>query len=400
MELNAREIFLRILNFESAPRTLNWEFGYWGGTIRRWYKEGLPKKVGIPEDKVYGDVIAGPGLQWPEASFDERLFLERDVADYFNFDKGFTYLHVNQWFLPRFEKKVLEETEDMVMFVDTDGIKKKIYKDQRSMPLFLDNPIKDEKDWDRLVEERLNLNNLSDRFLDGFEEGIKKAKDRDFPLSILGDPCGFFGCMRYLMGETRLFKMYYDNPKLLKKMLSYLCDFWINFAEELFKYTDFDFAYFFEDMAGKQGMLVGPNIFNEFMTPYYKRIIGFLNSKGIKHVIVDSDGYIEDLIPLLMNVGATGTLPLEKQAGNDLLRIRKNNPNFQIIGGFNKAILRDGNGNIKKDLESELCEIKKMIKSGGYIPCGDHFIPPDVSWENFRKYRKKLGEIIYSTKVL
>jgi len=398
--MNTREIFLRILNNKPAPRTINWEFGYWGGTLKRWYREGLPEKAGIPQDRVYGDVIAGPGLQWPETSFDEGLYLEKDAASYFSFDKGFSYLHVNQWFCPRFETRTVEETEDMMVFYDSDGIKKKIYKDQRSMPMFLDFPVKDEKDWDRIVEERLNLKNMEDRLLKGFKEDIESAKKRDYPLSLLGDPCGFFGCMRYLLGEIRLFNYYYDNPGLLKKMLSYLCDFWIDFTEELYSYTDFDFAYFFEDMAGKQGMLISPAIFREFMAPYYKKIIGFLNSKGIRHVIVDSDGFIEELIPLLTEVGVTGMLPFEKQAGNDLLRIRKEHPGFTIMGGFNKSILRDGNTNIEKDLDREMDEIRQLIKKGGYIPFGDHFIPPDVSWENFRKYRDRLNEIIFTTKVL
>lgn len=398
--MNTREIFQNITNFKNCKRTLKWEFGYWAGTIRRWYKEGLKEQFGVPADRTYGDVIAGPGLQWPEYSVDEGLYLDKDIANYFDFDKGFTYLPVNQWFSPRFEKKILEETKDMLILIDSDGIKKKIFKDNRCMPFWLDFPVKNESDWDKLIEERLNLNNISKRLLKGFADAIKSAKNRDYPLSILGDPCGFFGCLRYIMGEVRLFMSYYDNPSLIKKMVSYLCDFWINFAEELCSYTDFDFGYFFEDMAGKQGMLISPAIFKEFMAPYYKRIISFLNSKGIKNVIVDSDGYIEDLIPLLKGVGVTGMLPFEKQAGNDLFRIRKNYPDFIIMGGFNKAILRDGNSKWKGELDKELEEISILIKSGGYIPFGDHFMPPDVSWERFSSYRKKLNIIIEDTEVL
>jgi uroporphyrinogen decarboxylase len=387
------------MNFESAPRTLNWEFGYWGGTIRRWYSEGLGRKAGIPEDRVYGDVIAGPGLQWPETSFDEGLFLEKDVAEYFSFDKGFTYLPVNQWLCPRFERKVLEDRSDTMVLIGTDGITRRVFKDLRSMPFFLDWPVKTERDWDRLVEERLNLDNLSERLLDGFDAAIESARTRDYPLSVLGDPCGFFGSLRYLVGEVALFYLYYDNPSLVQRMASYLCDFWIGFAEELFSRTDFDFGYFFEDMAGKQGMLVGPDIFHEFMAPYSRRVIRFLNSRGVGHVIVDSDGNVERLIPLLIDVGVTGMLPFEIQAGNDLEGIRKKYPGFQMMGGFNKAVLRDGNAAIERELAEELGRIRELIPLGGYIPFGDHFIPPDVSWSSFQDYRRRLADIVYSTPV-
>lgn len=35
------------MGFKPCHRTLLWEWGYWGGTINRWYKEGLPHYGGI-----------------------------------------------------------------------------------------------------------------------------------------------------------------------------------------------------------------------------------------------------------------------------------------------------------------------------------------------------------------
>lgn len=398
--MTPREIFLRVLEFQSAPRTINWEFGYWGGTIQRWYGEGLARRAGLPAGTVLGDVIAGPGLQWPESSYDERLFLDQDVARSFGFDPGFTYLHVNQWLCPRFEERILEETGETITLTGTDGITRRLFKDQRSMPFFLDWPVKSDRDWERLVEERLNLDNLPERLLPGFAQDVAAARSRDYPLSLLGDPCGFFGCLRYLLGEVNLFLAYYDNPSLIKRMTSYLCDFWIGFLEELLRHTDFDFGYFFEDMAGKQGLLVSPAIFQEFMAPSYRRIIGFMKSRGIRHVIVDSDGFVEELIPLLIGVGVTGLLPFEIQAGNDLRRIRKSYPRFQMLGGFNKAVLRDGNRNLEAELDAEMVRIRELIAQGGYIPFGDHFIPYDVSFANFSLYRRRLREVIDTTPVL
>jgi uroporphyrinogen decarboxylase len=260
--------------------------------------------------------------------------------------------------------------------------------------------VKTDRDWDRLVEERLNLQRISDRLLPGFAGDIASAKGRDYPLSLLGDPCGFFGCLRYLMGEVNLFISYYDNPSLIRKMTAYLCDFWISFMEELFRHTDFDFGYFFEDMAGKQGMLVSPAVFKEFMAPSYRRIIGFMKARGVRHVIVDSDGFVEELIPLLIDVGVTGMLPFEIQAGNDLRRIRSRYPRFQLMGGFNKAVLRDGNAAMAAELDAEMARIRELVPQGGYIPFADHFIPYDVSFPNFSLYRRTLQDLISSTPVL
>ncbi|GAG63718.1 unnamed protein product, partial [marine sediment metagenome] len=36
--MEARERFLKIMNFEKVDRNIDWEFGYWGGALNRWYK--------------------------------------------------------------------------------------------------------------------------------------------------------------------------------------------------------------------------------------------------------------------------------------------------------------------------------------------------------------------------
>jgi hypothetical protein len=35
-----------------------------------------------------------------------------------------------------------------------------------------------------------------------------------------------------------------------------------------------------------------------------------------------------------------------------------------------------------------------MLKQGGYIPCLDHYVHPDVSWASFAYYRQRLCDMI------
>ncbi|MCL5072863.1 MAG: hypothetical protein M1308_18500 [Actinobacteria bacterium] len=178
---------------------------------------------------------------------------------------------------------------------------------------------------------------------------------------------------------------------MIKSIANYLCDFWIQICEEILTRTDIDCVFFWEDMSGKNGSLISPKIFKEFMTPYYKRIIDFLKNKGLKDFVVDTDGNVSELIPLFLEVGMTGMYPFEVQAGNDILEIRKKYPNLQIFGGIDKNKLAID----KSAIDNELVKVKEMIKLGGYIPYADHLIPPNVSWENFKYYRNKLKEIIF-----
>ena len=193
------------------------------------------------------------------------------------------------------------------------------------------------------------------------------------------------------MGLENLLFAYYDNPQLIKDILDFLGDFWINLWSEVLSQIEVDYALIWEDMSYKNGMLVSPKVFREFMLPYYKRLTGFLSANKVKVICVDSDGDCRELIPLLIEGGVTGMNPFEVQAGMDIVKIRKKYHTLQIMGGLDKRKIALGKEEIDKELETK---IPFMLREGGYIPFADHIIPPDVSWNNFVYYRRRLKEII------
>jgi uroporphyrinogen decarboxylase len=127
------------------------------------------------------------------------------------------------------------------------------------------------------------------------------------------------------------------------------------------------------------------------MLPGYKKLTGFLMDRGVKNIIVDSDGDVWKLLPLFLEGGVTGLYPFEVKAGMDVVEVRKVYPKLQMLGGFSKTALIAGEEEI--DIELDL-KIPWMLEQGGYIPYMDHLVPPDVSWENFYYYRTKLNGLI------
>jgi uroporphyrinogen-III decarboxylase len=274
------------------------------------------------------------------------------------------------------------------------GIKIKTLKDESSMPMWLEYPVTDNISWEIIKEEKLSLDNVKKRFEGSIDKFVKILKKEQLPI-YLGDFQGFFGGLRFLMGETKLFMTYYDNPSLIKDINQHLLNLWLAISEELVSKIDFDAAFFWEDMSGKNGSLISPSTFKEFMTPYYKKITGFLKSKGINEIAVDTDGNVKELIPLFLEAGINMMFPFEQQAGNDLVYYRKKYPKLVMMGGFNKNTLSRG----KEDIDKELEKMEWLIKRGGYIPFCDHAVPPNASWKNFKYYRQRLNKIIDSTKV-
>jgi len=381
--MNSRERFLRVMQFGSSIRTLRWEFGYWPETLRRWYKEGLPKSEIIKLDGL--EWIPGEAQPWPLSEGDYR---DRDVHWYFGLDEGMQRVLINEWIFPPFKEQVLEETDCYKIVVDEWGIKKKILKNTTSMPQFLDWPIKNREDFE-IMKENFDPDDPG-RFPKNWKNLIESYKKRDYPLGLGGYPVGIFGSLRFLVGSN-IYYMYYDDPDLLKAITNFLTEFWINLWSKVLAQLEIDFVVLFEDIAYRGGALISPEIFREFMMPYYKKITGFLKSNGIKIILVDTDGDFSELIPLFIESGVTGFYPLEVQAGIDVVKLRKNFPELQLIGGIDKVKIARGKEEIDRELETK---IPFMLRKGGYIPCADHDLPPDICWENFSYYREKLNHMI------
>lgn len=391
----ARELYLSVLSMEPAERTLKWEFGFWGATLLDWYEHGLPKVTGFKRKPIYGEFVNGPGLQYPMPSYDDDVQYAHDIVCEFQLDPGPSPFPFNWYYCPRWETKVIAEYDDKVEYVGPDGIRRLAFKDERSMPTWLGHPVTCETDWDELVRDRLNLDNLAARYtvpdVDAF---VAQARNRDYPICLYGSPIGFFGVLRFMIGEENLYYWYYDRPQLIERMLNHLCEMWLAMAEELTSKIEFDFGRFYEDMAYKGGSLISPKMFRRFLTPHYRRLIDFAKGKGIKHFVIDCDGYIEDMMPLFLECGATALLPFEIRAGNDIERVRRNYPSLGMLGGIDKTALTH-----HSTIDRELEKAARMIAQGGYIPYVDHAVPPDVSWENFKYYRNGLNQIIDTVRV-
>ena len=130
----------------------------------------------------------------------------------------------------------------------------------------------------------------------------------------------------------------------------------------------------------------------EFVLPYYKKISDFLKSKKIGTFLVDTDGDCNELVPMFIEAGVTGMYPMEVSAGMDVVSLRKKYPDFLLMGGIPKFDICYGPKKIDEILEP----VKWLLQQGGFIPFGDHLIPPEVGWKEFRYYREKLNNIIDS----
>ena len=406
--MNLRERFLEVMNFNTSVHSIKWEFGYWGEVMDRWYAEGLPKihppqietEIRTPTSTLYtrawncvpkyklpkGIAIMAGGLYWPTQGFP----LDHDVRAHFGMDKTQVLVDVNLLFHPMFDVQVLEDNAQYFVTRDVDGVQRRFIRATQTMPSGEKYPLTDRASWEKLKEERINLNDIKGRFPQDWDRLVEDYKNRDYPLAIGGYPHGFFGTLANLMGYDTLFYNYIDDPALIHDIVSTFTDLWIAVYSEVFTYVKPDLVQIWEDISYGSGPMVSPATIREFMLPYYKRFTSFLRSEGINTIFVDTDGYCQDIIPLFIEGGATGIYPFETHAGMDIVKVRKDFPQLQMMGGIPKSQIALGPERIDEFLKP----VEAVLKTGGYIPYGDHFIPPEVSWEGFKYYRTRLNELI------
>jgi len=198
---------------------------------------------------------------------------------------------------------------------------------------------------------------------------------------------GFFWFPRGLFGiENHLFA-FYDHPGLMHRINDDLAAFNLKVVEALFPVLKPDMVGFAEDMSYNNGPMLSRDCFNEFLLPYYRRVIPSIRAHGVK-TLVDSDGQIEPMIPWLMDAGIEGVYPLERQAGVDVARIRQRHPRFLLMGAYDKMVMSRGETALRTEFERLL----PVMKSGGFIPSVDHQTPPGVSFDHYRAYLRLFRE--------
>jgi uroporphyrinogen decarboxylase len=285
--------------------------------------------------------------------------------------------------IPPFELQIIEETKDYRIVIDEAGVKKKEFKNRpqmAAMPQFLEFPIKNRKDFEAM-RKRYNPKSPA-RYPEYWEDYKISVKNRNYPLGTMVG--GFFGWAREWIGIENLSVMFYDDPNLLHEMFEFLGDFFIEANQKLVKEVRLDYVWFWEDMAYKTAPLISPKHFREFLLPQYKKVTSFLRSHGIDIILVDSDGNVNELIPLWLEGGVNGIYPLEVAAGMDAVSLRKKyGQNLLLMGNIDKRELAKGKKEIKEEV---MKKIPYLLSQGGYVPAVDHAVPPDVSFSNYLYY--------------
>ncbi len=361
------------------------EMGYWASTVRRWFEDGLPVREPVPGDIPGGSAImANRGISSTSAKE-----IDGNVGPCFALDDHLTKFPVD--YSPRLPVETVEQTETDWLYRDAFGILCQSPLHRQTPPREIDHPVTDRASWSAYRELHRSCP-IEQRLPKNWDRLVEFLRQRDFPIRLGGTYGGFLGFPRQIMGLTNYVLTLYDDPGLIHDICDTFLEFLCAYYGRIMQEVTVDCLLIWEDMAGKQGPLVSPAHFREFMAPRYRKLTAFARDMGVDIILVDSDGAVETLIPLFIESGITGMYPFERAAGNDLERIRETYPDFQLLGGVDKRVLFSGVS--PSAIDQELAVAERLLSTGRFIPHIDHFVSPDCTWHHFSYYRRELNQII------
>lgn len=354
----------------------------WDLSVDRWVGEGLPKEFSA--EKLY---FAGSG----------------PIQDYFNdcmadpvyrYEKYLGYDGVKRmsFRIPfkSFREKILEETDEYVFKLDTDGWQRKYYK-HRKLVEHVRPVVTCEEDWKALKEQAIreikqwfNRENM-EKIYGKYREGHRKGE-----FSIRLRASGFFWTPRELFGAEQHLYAFYDMPELMHEINYFILRVYEEFLSVTAEILQPEVLLFEEDLSGSTGPMISPELFDEFVGDYYSRLIPVLKKSGVRNVFIDTDGDFEALIPNFIKAGVDGFLPMDVNAGMDIVKVRKKFPKLKFIGAFNKLEIDKG----KEAIDREFARLLPVIRQGGYLPGADHQVAPSASFENYRYYISRLKDVM------
>ncbi len=373
--MTERERYVKSLLFEDVDKVFFSPGGPRESTLKRWRQEGLPADA-----------------NWHEYLLSKELGIKLDnpQSERVNFRVSFTMM-------PEFEEKVLEHRDGHYVVQDVKGTVVEIADNfdvtyLRSAKDFVTRkyikfPVENVKDWEAM-KKRYDANDPS-RISANLKEVSGKLNNRDYPLAT--SISGPFWQLRDWCGFENLCMLMATEQDFVMEMVNFWKDFVLSILSKLKGYMSYDSVIISEDMAYKEKSMISPAMARKYLMPVWSAWADMLKESGCKVVILDSDGYIGELIPLWIESGINCCLPIEVAAGNDLVEYRKlYGKKMAYKGGIDKRAIAKGG----KTLEDEIYRVvPPLLKDGGYIPGCDHGVPSDISWRNFVDFTRLLVKL-------
>lgn len=341
-----------IFSGRRPDRLPNVEFGYWEETLALWHAQGLPARV------------------VSDAATEEYLGLDGLTV--------FSELPVTNGLYPRFIQETLSDDGERRIIRDEEGNICEIRPGHSTMPRYIEFGLQTRRDWERLKRERLDP--CAGGRVGDLARTVAEARAAGKPLFFHAG--SLYGWLRNWMGVEGFSIALMTERAWVEEMMDHLTELTLSLIHRALPGHPVDLGWWWEDMCYNKGPLMSPRMFREMLVPRYEQITRALRTYGVTTNILDCDGRIHDLVPGWLEAGINCMFPLEV-AHTDAFRLRHEyGDQILLLGGVDKVALIRGRESIDREIE----RLVPLVQMGRYIPCVDHRVPADVTFDNYLYY--------------
>jgi uroporphyrinogen decarboxylase len=323
---------------------------FWGDTYRSWLEEGYIREG-------------------------------ENLADHFGYDLELCWpfnMVADLDFVP----EVVEETKETILVRDGNGALLRRHKLHDSTPEHVDFLVKDRRAWEEHIKPELTPDRRRINF-EAYRNIRRHAQEKQRFFCWSG--VNVFELMHPVCGHQYMLMGMIDDTDWVKDMVNTYADLTIQLMEILFAEEGLpDGIWFYEDMGFKGRPFMSPAMYKEIVQPGHIKTIQFAKSLGLP-VIMHSCGYVEPLVPGMIEAGIDCLQVIEVKAGMDLVRLYRNfGDRLSFMGGIDVRVLYT---NDKRQIDAELeAKIPIVKQNYGYVLHSDHSIPNTVHYETYRYF--------------
>ena len=321
---------------------------FWGDTHRKWSNEGHIK---------------------PDESLEDHFGFDMQLIWPFNLVADLDYT-----------PEVIAETEDTIVQRDGNGAIMRRHKKHDATPEHVDFTVKDRAAWEALIKPRLT----PDRRRINFEayrnaKQAAAAKGRFFCWSGVN----VFELMHPVCGHQYMLMAMLSDPDWVKDMVQTYAQVTADLMDILFSEEGYpDGVWFYEDMGFKNRPFISLDMYREFIQPGHRLTIQRYREKGLP-TIMHSCGYVEPLVPGMIEAGVDCLQVIEVKAGMDLVHLYNDyGDRLSFIGGMDvRTLYTNDRSVIEQELLSKIPVVRQKY---GYVLHSDHSIPDTVEYASYR----------------
>ena len=352
MPLTGKERITNILKRQPVDRIGVFEH-FWSDTQKAWTDQGFVREGELMEDHFGYDLQ----LFWP-----------------FNMVADLDFTPV-----------VLEETEETILQRDGNGALFRRHKLHDATPEHVDFLVKERHAWEEHIKPRLTPDRRRIDFA-GYRTARRQAAENKRFFCWSG--INVFEQMHPMCGHEYMLMGMATDPDWVKDMVDTYSRLTIELLEILFAEEGVpDGIWFYEDMGYKQHPFMSPRMYREIIQPGHQRTFSWAHRRNLP-VIIHSCGFVEPLVPGLLEAGMDCLQVIEAKAGMDVVKLYRDfGERLSFMGGIDVRCLYN---NDKREIDREL-ESKIPIVKGhyGYVLHSDHSIPNNVHHDVYRYFIEK-----------